>query len=221
MLAGDDLKSRRHLLPPDEAAALVGDRERGVLQRKREAAQHVVFQVAEAVVVGSPANPPRKTRQQEQGTCQMPSHAWSPCHFQARQRPRAGSEPIGFQAQPLKDGDEHIGQRRVSGLAERQVLAVLEAAAGHDDRQVFVAVAAGVAEVRAEQDRRPVEERAAAVVGRVQLRQEIAKRFHLLDLDQRELGDLAGVLAVMRQVVIALGDALDRRARRGQRLIQT
>src|SRR5262245_46479504 len=51
-------------------------------------------------------------------------------HLQAAHRSGGGSELIGFDPHPLQHRDKQIGQRVVVNRVERQVLAVLEAAAG-------------------------------------------------------------------------------------------
>src|SRR5437879_6490783 len=70
---------------------------------------------------------------------------------QARQRPGAGTEPVRVDAQALEHAHVEVRQRRRVARVESQVLAVPEAAAGEDDRQVPRRVATGVAEVAAEE----------------------------------------------------------------------
>ncbi len=75
------------------------------------------------------------------------------CDIQPRQRAGARGEAVGFDAEALERADEQIAQRRVLGRVEGQMLAVFEAASGKQDGQVLVAVAARVAQVRAEEHR--------------------------------------------------------------------
>ena len=79
-------------------------------------------------------------------------------HFQSANGPGARSERVDFQAEPLQHRHVDIAQRRIVALIERQVLPVFEAAAGQQDRQVSGVVAAGVAQVAAEQHHRAVEQ---------------------------------------------------------------
>src|SRR4051812_49406049 len=78
--------------------------------------------------------------------------------FQPGQSPGAAAEHVGLDAHALKHAHEEIAKGRVIGLIEGQMLAVPEAAAGQQDRHVLDAVLAGVAQVAAEEDHRPVEQ---------------------------------------------------------------
>ena len=60
--------------------------------------------------------------------------------IESRQRPRAGAELVGLDAQPLQHAHVQVAQRRRLLRVEGQVLAVLEAAAGQQDRHVLDAV---------------------------------------------------------------------------------
>ena len=73
-------------------------------------------------------------------------------------RAGAGAERVGLHAELLQHADEQLGQRRVVLDVAGDVLAVLVAAAGEQDRQVGRAVAAGVAEVAADQHLRGIEQ---------------------------------------------------------------
>src|SRR5689334_11658560 len=79
-------------------------------------------------------------------------------HRQARERPVAGPEMVGLDPQALEHAHVEIAQGRRVLRIEMQVLAVLEAAAGEEDGQIFRGVAAGVAEIAAEENGRAVEE---------------------------------------------------------------
>lgn len=82
----------------------------------------------------------------------------SSAQFQARQCPRARAELVGFDAEPLEHVDVKIAQgRRVVGI-ESQVLTVAKATASDKYRQIFGRVAAAVAQVAAEEDRRAIEQ---------------------------------------------------------------
>ena len=61
----------------------------------------------------------------------------SRARLQSRERPRARPELVGVDAQSLEHAHIEIAQRRRVVLVEGQMLAVLEAAAGQQDRQVL------------------------------------------------------------------------------------
>ena len=65
---------------------------------------------------------------------------------------------VGLDAQTLEHAHVEIAQGRRVLRIEMQVLAVLEAAAGEEDRQIFRRVAAGVAEIAAGENGGAVEE---------------------------------------------------------------
>ena len=90
------------------------------------------------------------------------------------------------------------------------MLPVLETAAGEEDWEVASRVAAGVAEIAAEEDGRAVEEVGVVFLRSVELCEEIAQRLHRLDLDNLELLELARILAVVREIVVAEVDPFDR-----------
>ena len=63
-----------------------------------------------------------------------PAATSRPAEFQSRQRPRARSELVGFDAKALEHAHEKIAQRRRVLRIEGEMLAVLEAAAGEEHR---------------------------------------------------------------------------------------
>ena len=73
---------------------------------------------------------------------------------------------------------------------------------------------AGVAQVAAEEHHRPVEQAVALLLRLLQLGQEVAQGLHLFQFERLELGDLARVLAVVRQVVMAQASRPGSAARR-------
>ena len=91
------------------------------------------------------------------------------------------------------------------------VARVLVAAAGEDDGEVRVVVVRRIAEVAGEEDRGAIEKCAVALGAGFEFVEELAKDAHLGVFDERELLQLAGVLAVMRGVVVADVHALNLR----------
>ena len=86
------------------------------------------------------------------------------------------------------------------------MLAVLEAAAGEDHRHVGADVRIGVAEVRAVEDHGAIEQRVFAFVHGLEIADESGEQLHVPLVDDLELRYLALGFAVMREVVIAVGD---------------
>ena len=76
----------------------------------------------------------------------------------------------------MQHGEEHIRQRIVPLAVEREVLAVAEAAAGQDRRQVEAGVRVGVAEVGAVEHHRAVEQRLPLFVRRGERRENHASQ---------------------------------------------
>jgi len=87
----------------------------------------------------------------------------------------AGAESIGVGAEAVEELDVEIAEGRVLLRVEGEVLAVLEAAAGDEDRHVLVVVAAGVAEVASEHDDGAIQQRAAFIARVLQLREKFAE----------------------------------------------
>src|SRR6516162_10250817 len=78
--------------------------------------------------------------------------------IQAHEGPGAGTELVRLDAQPLEHGHIEVAQRRrVIGI-KRQVLAMLEASTGKENRQVLGGMAASITEIAAEEHRRPVKQ---------------------------------------------------------------
>src|ERR1051326_6500808 len=127
-----------------------------------------------------------------------------PSRLQSRQRAGARPELVRLDPEALQHRDIEITQRRRLGGIERQVLAVLEATAGDEDRQVARRVRAARPKIAAEEDHGAVQERLVLLLGLLELAQEIAECGHRLQLDFLELVDLGRVLTVMRQVVMPL-----------------
>ena len=105
-------------------------------------------------------------------------------------------------------------------FVESQILAVLEATAGQQNRHVFHAVLAGIAKVTAEENHRPVEQAFPLFLCFSQLCQEIVERLHLFKFQNLELGDLGGVLAVVRKIVMSLSHPRNRRHAAGAKQLQ-
>ena len=82
--------------------------------------------------------------------------------------PVEGPKPRLLDPHPLEHRDEQVRQRIIAAAVEGQVLAVPEAAAGEERRQVRRRVRVGVAEVGAVQDHRAVQQRLAAFPGGLQ-----------------------------------------------------
>jgi len=138
-----------------------------------------------------------------------------PTQFQSSQCPRAGSEPVGFDAQALEHAHIEIAQWRRILRIEGKMLAVLEAAASEKDRQVLSRMAAAVAKVTAEKNGRAVEQTHAVFMRLFELRKQIADGLHRFHLDDLELRKLVRILAVMRQVMMPEAHSLDWRSEGG------
>src|SRR6185369_13145146 len=99
----------------------------------------------------------------------------------------------------LEHAHVEVAQRRRILRVKSQVLPVLEAPAGQEDRQVPDGMAAAVAEVTAQEYRGPLEQAGAFLLRLLQLGEQVAQRLQRFDLDNLELIELAGVLPVVRQ----------------------
>ena len=111
----------------------------------------------------------------------------------------------------MRDLDEEVGETGVvvALAAGDDVLAVTEAAAGHDERDVAGAMGAGVAEIATRHDDRVIEQGAAAFPDAFEQAEEAANLREFRALDDPQLLDLSLVLAVVRKVMPVLADALD------------
>ena len=123
--------------------------------------------------------------------------------LQARERPRAGTESIRVDAEALEHRDIEVGQGRRLIWIEGEVLAVSEPAAGQKHRQIPRRVAAGVAEVAAEEHHGAIEQAGALLARVFELGKEGAQGPQLFQLDRPELRDFGWFLAVVRQIVMA------------------
>ena len=81
------------------------------------------------------------------------------------------------------------------------------AATGHEDRQVVVVVAVAVADAAAVDDHRVVKQRAIALTDRLQLAEQVGELFDVKAVDLLDLFMLVRVAAVVREVVVAFGNA--------------
>ena len=77
---------------------------------------------------------------------------------------RAASESIDLHPHSLGEWNKQVGQGRVVADVVGDVRSVLVAAAGDDDRQVVPIVGTGISQIRAEQDRRVIEQRPPVLV---------------------------------------------------------
>ena len=115
--------------------------------------------------------------------------ARSALQLKVLQRSGAGCETIDFKSQSLEHRDVEIRERLVVVLVQCDVLAMVEAAAGEDGRQIAVVMTAAV-HVRPEQHHRAVEQARLVFPGFFQTADEVSKRFHMLGLNDAELLEL-------------------------------
>lgn len=127
----------------------------------------------------------------------------SPAPFQSRQRSLARAERVGFDAEPLQHVDVKIAQwRRVVGI-EGQVLAVLEATASNEHREILSRVAAAVAKVAAEEDRGAIEQAVTVFLRLLELTEHLTHGLHGFQFDDLELFEFAWILAVVGEIVMS------------------
>src|SRR5439155_14673789 len=102
--------------------------------------------------------------------------------FQTTERSGTQGEFVGFYSEALQHRQEKIAERRASqsGLRERLVFAVLESAAGEDERQIVVGMRVSVTHAAPEQDHGAGEQRNAAIVDGFQLAQEADELLRLI-----------------------------------------
>ena len=79
--------------------------------------------------------------------------------------------------------------------------------AGDEDRQVRVIMKVGIAHPAAVEVERVVQERAVPLGCGLQLREELGEQRHMELVDLGHPGDLCGVVAVVRERVVRVGDA--------------
>ena len=118
---------------------------------------------------------------------------------------------VRFDTHPLEHAHKEIAQRWVVILVEGQMLTMLEASASQQNRHIFDTMPPCVAQVAAEENGRPVEQTFTVLPGLSELCQKGPQCFHFFQLKNFELSNLDGILTVVRQVMMSLADALDRR----------
>ena len=123
---------------------------------------------------------------------------------------RAGAvaERVDFDVDLVEQRHEQVRLRRVLGAHD--VLAALQlaaAAADHDVRQRVVIVRVAVAHVAAVEQHRVIQQRAVAVLRRVELRQELAEQADVERLNARQHLELLGLVLVVRDRMVPFGDA--------------
>ena len=119
-------------------------------------------------------------------------------------------ESIDFEAITLHQAEIKISQHaRVGGLAvEGPMLAVGQATPNHKSRQVGVVVRIGVSHAAAQNDRGGIQKGPAiGVPVSLQLVQEKTEPFYMLSPDHIVLGYFLGLIAVMRQPMVARAEA--------------
>ena len=120
----------------------------------------------------------------------------------------AVAEAVGFHPHLLEEREVEIGHRRF--LGELHVAAGLQrtgAGAGEEDGEVVMGVRVAVGDGAAEDDHRVVEHGAGAFAEALQFPEEGSELLEVKAVDLRDLGLLFGAAAVMREFVVALGDA--------------
>src|SRR5207244_910120 len=100
---------------------------------------------------------------------------------------------------------------RVVPAVVAEVATVPEAAAGEEDRQVGVVVRRRVAEVAGVEDHGTSQEIVLAFAALLELSQELAEDADLGFLDQGQLLQLAGLLTVVRSIVMGERDVVHAR----------
>src|SRR6266568_3152199 len=86
------------------------------------------------------------------------------------------------------------------------MLTVLESAASQDHGHVCGGVLVGIAKITPVEHHTPSKKGFTAVVNSFQLAQQLSEQLHVPHVDCRKLRQLALILAVMRQVMIAVGN---------------
>jgi hypothetical protein len=96
-----------------------------------------------AGTLGDEAKPADECNFGRAGTKRIFQRAFPSCKIQPGQRAGAGAEGVCLEPDALKHEDEKVRQWRVVVPIEGEVLAVFEAAADQQDRQIARLVAAG------------------------------------------------------------------------------
>src|SRR5215217_5876342 len=99
-----------------------------------------------------------------------------------------------------------VRQRIIVVAIEYQMLAVLEAATGEDDRQIRRQMRVGVVEVRAEEHLCTIKERLATFLRFFQAIQEGIEILEMLHVDCLQLSELVRLLSMVREAVVLLSD---------------
>src|ERR1700694_1693405 len=86
------------------------------------------------------------------------------------------------------------------------MLTMLESAASQDDGHVCSGVLVGIAKITPVEHHTPSQKGFTAVLNSFQLAQQLGEQFHVPHVDCRKLRQLALILTMMRQVVIAVGN---------------
>jgi hypothetical protein len=109
----------------------------------------------------------------------------------------------------LEHADVKIAEwRRTVGI-KGEMLTMAETTAGEQDGQVLGGVAAAITEVAAEEDGGAVEQGSACIFGLTEFCQQATQGLERFGFDDLELRQFAGIFAMMREVVVAEGDAFD------------
>src|ERR1017187_10389880 len=114
------------------------------------------------------------------------------------------------------EADSHLFEQREVEVGERRRLLLADVApaphlagraAGDEDRQVRMVVEVGVAHAAAVEVERMVQERAISLGRCLQLREELGKQRHVELVDLGHPRDLLGVVPVVRERVVRVGDS--------------
>src|SRR5215475_13763051 len=119
-------------------------------------------------------------------------------HLQSLHRAGAGSESVRFNAEPLQHADEEVRQRIVALAVESEVLALFEAAAGEESGKVRGDVRVRIAEVRAVQRHRAVEQRVDAFMTGLQFGEEMIEQLHMRLINHFKLPKLIRRFSMVR-----------------------
>lgn len=130
----------------------------------------------------------------------------SSCKLQSLQPARRGAEGFVLEAELMQHADIQIAQRHGAGR-DSEVLAVLETASGEQHRKVFVAVTVAAAEIGCDNDGGAVQQRGVAFLRILEICEQRVQFIKESVFDTFQLGDVALVLPVVGEVVIADVDA--------------
>ena len=108
------------------------------------------------------------------------AHLGNSHHFQSRQSPLRCRELIRLDAEAMQHREIKVAERVVVLLVEGQMLAVLETAAGEEDREIHVRVRVRASHAGAVQDHRAVEQRLPFFFRFIERRDECVERVELL-----------------------------------------